>query len=61
MNSRHIQTFLMVSAAFFAISAPARSSSAQTLANAVTRAALVAPASSTATRSGSSTRSDRRQ
>ena len=35
MNTRNIQTFLMVSAAFFAMSAPVRSGSAGTLANAV--------------------------
>jgi hypothetical protein len=35
MNTRNIQTFLMVSAAFFAMSAPVRSGSARTLANAV--------------------------
>ena len=36
MNTRHIQTFLMVSAAFFAMSAPMRPNSANALANAVT-------------------------
>ncbi len=56
MNSRHIQTFLMVSAAFFAMSAPVRSNSAQTLANAVTRATQIAPATPAANRGGSSTR-----
>lgn len=47
MNTRNIQTFLMVSAAFFAMSAPVRSStgSAGALSNAVTRTAQVAPAS----------------
>jgi hypothetical protein len=46
MNTRNIQTFLMVSAAFFAISAPMRSNagSAGSLSNAVTRPAQVAPA-----------------
>lgn len=45
MNTRNIQTFLMVSAAFFAMSAPVRSGSAGTLSsNAVTRTAQVAPA-----------------
>ena len=29
MNSKHVQTFLMVSAAFFAINAPVRANSAQ--------------------------------
>ncbi|CAB3762165.1 hypothetical protein [Paraburkholderia solisilvae] len=33
MNSKHVQTFLMVSAAFFAISAPVRSNSAQPASN----------------------------
>lgn len=47
MNTRNIQTFLMVSAAFFAMSAPVRSStgSAGALSSAVTRTAQVAPAS----------------
>jgi hypothetical protein len=44
MNTRNIQTFLMVSAAFFAMSAPVRSGSAGTLANAVAHCAQVAPA-----------------
>jgi hypothetical protein len=44
MNTRNIQTFLMVSAAFFAMSAPVRSSSASTLATAVTCTARIAPA-----------------
>ena len=46
MNTRNIQTFLMVSAAFFAMSAPVRSNagSVGALSNAVTRAAQVAPA-----------------
>ncbi|HYS67616.1 MAG TPA: hypothetical protein VEN30_27895 [Paraburkholderia sp.] len=46
MNTRNIQTFLMVSAAFFAMSAPMRSNagSAETLSNAVARVAQVAPA-----------------
>ncbi|MBU7443110.1 hypothetical protein [Paraburkholderia fungorum] len=48
MNTRNIQTFLMVSAAFFAMSAPVRSStnpgSAGTLSNAITSTAQVAPA-----------------
>ena len=48
MNTRNIQTFLMVSAAFFAMSAPARSStdSAESLSNAVACCtAQIAPAS----------------
>jgi hypothetical protein len=44
MNTRNIQTFLMVSAAFFAMSAPVRSNSASTLANAVACTARVSPA-----------------
>ncbi|OAJ54261.1 hypothetical protein A6V36_30620 [Paraburkholderia ginsengiterrae] len=46
MNTRNIQTFLMVSAAFFAMSAPVRSNagSVGALSNALTRAAQVAPA-----------------
>ncbi|HEX3634706.1 MAG TPA: hypothetical protein VHV99_04340 [Paraburkholderia sp.] len=46
MNTRNIQTFLMVSAAFFAMSAPVRSNSnsAGTLLNAITSTAQVAPA-----------------
>lgn len=46
MNTRNIQTFLMVSAAFFAMSAPMRSNtgSAGTLSAAVARVAQVAPA-----------------
>ncbi|PRX34673.1 hypothetical protein B0G75_102709 [Paraburkholderia sp. BL18I3N2] len=46
MNTRNIQTFLMVSAAFFAMSAPVRSNSgsAGALSNAVIRTAQVAPA-----------------
>ena len=43
MITRNIQTFLMVSAAFFAMSAPVRSGSAGTLANAVAHSAQVAP------------------
>ncbi|MGH8777924.1 hypothetical protein [Paraburkholderia sp.] len=37
MNKRHIQTFLTVSAAFFAISAPLRSNAAEGAAEAITR------------------------
>jgi hypothetical protein len=46
MNTRNIQTFLMVSAAFFAMSAPVRSNpgSAGALSNAISRTAHVAPA-----------------
>jgi hypothetical protein len=33
MNSKHVQTFLMVSAAFFAINAPVRANSAQSASN----------------------------
>lgn len=46
MNSRNIQTFLMVSAAFFAMSAPVRSGNgARTLANAVAHTSQIAPVS----------------
>jgi hypothetical protein len=46
MNTRNIQTFLMVSAAFFAMSAPVRSGSgsAGALSNAIIRSANVSPA-----------------
>jgi hypothetical protein len=44
MNTRNIQTFLMVSAAFFAMSAPVRSASTNTLANAVALTTKIAPA-----------------
>ena len=45
MNTRNIQTFLMVSAAFFAMSAPVRSNaSTGALSGAMSRTALVAPA-----------------
>ena len=46
MNTRNIQTFLMVSAAFFAMSAPVRSNPGSTgaLSNAIIRTAKVAPA-----------------
>ncbi|APA86360.1 hypothetical protein BJG93_13830 [Paraburkholderia sprentiae WSM5005] len=46
MNTRNIQTFLMVSAAFFAMSAPVRSNPGSTgaLSNAIVRTAQVAPA-----------------
>ncbi|HEY2022765.1 hypothetical protein [Paraburkholderia sp.] len=46
MNSRNIQTFLMVSAAFFAMSGPARANPGSTsaLSNAISRTARVAPA-----------------
>jgi hypothetical protein len=42
MIKRNIQTFMMVSAAFFAMSAPVRSNSAYTLASAVSRTTQVA-------------------
>ncbi|ASL44268.1 hypothetical protein bAD24_I12305 [Burkholderia sp. AD24] len=60
MNTRNIQTFLMVSAAFFAMSAPVRSStgSAGALSNAVTRTAQVAPASIAMERVTPSSRDD---
>ena len=59
MNTRNIQTFLMVSAAFFAMSAPVRSGSAGTLSsNAVTRTAQVAPARIAVERVRPSTKAD---
>lgn len=60
MNTRNIQTFLMVSAAFFAMSAPVRSStgSAGALSNAVIRTAQVAPASIAMERVTRSTKDD---
>ncbi len=60
MNTRNIQTFLMVSAAFFAMSAPVRSnsSSAGTLLNAITSTAQVAPARIAVERIARSTKAD---
>jgi hypothetical protein len=58
MNTRNIQTFLMVSAAFFAMSAPVRSGSARTLANAVVHTAQVAPMSLASERITLSSKSD---
>ncbi|MFM0016064.1 hypothetical protein PQR46_35925 [Paraburkholderia sediminicola] len=62
MNTRNIQTFLMVSAAFFAMSAPVRSSSgsnsAGTLSNAITSTAQVAPARIVVERIARSTKAD---
>ena len=58
MNTRNIQTFLMVSAAFFAMSAPVRSGSAGTLSNAVTRVAQVAPTRIAVERLTRSTKTD---
>jgi hypothetical protein len=50
MNSKHVQTFLMVSAAFFAINAPVRANSAQpasnTASNGIVRAAKTVSRSS---------------
>ncbi|MGF6769869.1 hypothetical protein P3T18_002339 [Paraburkholderia sp. GAS199] len=58
MNTRNIQTFLMVSAAFFAMSAPVRSNagSAGALSNAVIRSAQVAPARISVARVAQSTK-----
>jgi hypothetical protein len=63
MHTRNIQTFLMVSAAFFAMSTPVRSGSAQTLANAVTHSAQVTPGRLAAARaeSASETEEDERR
>jgi hypothetical protein len=60
VNTRNIQTFLMVSAAFFAMSAPVRSNSgsAGALSNAVSRTAQVSPASVAMARVPRSTRAD---
>ncbi|MFL9903684.1 hypothetical protein PQR75_19970 [Paraburkholderia fungorum] len=60
MNTRNIQTFLMVSAAFFAMSAPVRSnsSSAGTLSNAITSTAQVASARLAVERVVRSTKAD---
>ncbi|MFM0073118.1 hypothetical protein PQQ86_18385 [Paraburkholderia sediminicola] len=62
MNTRNIQTFLMVSAAFFAMSAPVRSntgsSSAGALSNAITSTAQVAPARIAVERIARSTKAD---
>ncbi|HEX3381061.1 MAG TPA: hypothetical protein VHU21_14875 [Paraburkholderia sp.] len=46
MNTRNVQTFLMVSAAFFAMSAPMRTNPGSTgaLSNAIVRTAQIAPA-----------------
>ncbi|MFL9965327.1 hypothetical protein PQR02_30615 [Paraburkholderia sediminicola] len=60
MNTRNIQTFLMVSAAFFAMSAPVRSDpgSPGAFSNAVTRTAQVAPARIAMERVSRATKSD---
>jgi len=58
MNTRNIQTFLMVSAAFFAMSAPVRSGSASTLASAVALTAKIAPARIAAERVAASSEAD---
>ncbi|NPT47822.1 hypothetical protein GNZ12_42330 [Paraburkholderia sp. 1N] len=60
MNTRNIQTFLMVSAAFFAMTAPVRSSSnsAGTLSNAIASTAQVAPARIAVERIARSTKAD---
>jgi hypothetical protein len=60
MNTRNIQTFLMVSAAFFAMSAPMRSNAGSTgaLSNAIIRTAKVAPARQGTNRIDGSTGND---
>jgi hypothetical protein len=58
MNTRNIQTFLMVSAAFFAMSAPVRSGGARTLANAVAHTVQIAPVSLASERTTLSSESD---
>ena len=60
MNTKHVQTFLMVSAAFFAMSAPMRSSSTSALMNAVTRTTQVAATSVAVSRQRSSEDTERR-
>jgi len=50
MNSKHVQTFLLVSAAFFTMSAPVRSNSAQASVTAV-RASQATPSTSATNRS----------
>ncbi|CAB3805527.1 MULTISPECIES: hypothetical protein [Paraburkholderia] len=61
MNTRNIQTFLMVSAAFFAMSAPVRSNpgSAGALSNAMSRTAQVVPASIAMDRVSRSSKADK--
>jgi hypothetical protein len=61
MHTRNIQTFLMVSAAFFAMSAPVRSNpgSAGALSNAVGRTAQVASVNVAVDRIGRSTKADK--
>jgi hypothetical protein len=62
MNTKNIQTFLMVSAAFFAMSAPMRPSSASsTLANALTRSTQVAATSVAGNRQRSSSEDTEQQ
>lgn len=58
MNTKNIQTFLMVSAAFFAMSAPVRSGSANTLADVAALTARVAPVRIAAERGASSSEAD---
>lgn len=58
MHTRNIQTFLMVSAAFFAMSAPVRSGSAGTLANAVAHTMQSTQARIASARVASSSRSE---
>ncbi|SMG40166.1 hypothetical protein [Paraburkholderia susongensis] len=60
MNTRNIQTFLMVSAAFFAMSAPVRSNPGSTgaLSNAISRTAQVAPARLATSQTSRSVRTD---
>ncbi|WJF90524.1 hypothetical protein QS306_02240 [Paraburkholderia bonniea] len=64
MHTRNIQTFLMVSAAFFAMNVPVRAHSAGALANAVTcstRAASAQPSASTSTSVAASASLETRQ
>ena len=56
MNSKHVQTFLMVSAAFFAINAPVRANSAQPASNAASNG--IVRAAKTVSRSSSDANRD---
>ncbi|GAB7523447.1 hypothetical protein PBS_24310 [Paraburkholderia sp. 2C] len=57
MNSKHVQTFLMVSAAFFAIHAPVRANSAQPESNTGSNG-IVRPAQTVSRPSADASRDD---
>lgn len=60
MNNRHIQTFLTVSAAFFAMSAPLHSNASTTgSANAIARSAQYAPCANADIGAGEATKAER--